>query len=533
MENNSSARRNIEDAAEHMVILLRHLFKANTIIITINAGFPEPILKVVNHENEFVKETEGSSFLENICNLIILNDNKPLHVPDTLKHPQANKLKFIHKMGVNSFIGVPLIFENGRSNGTICLMDQAAGKYKDDDLNLLYALANFFAFLIELEQKPDSVERSSHTKSDLFAMLSHEIRTPMNGIVSMTDLMMTTEMTEQQQFYMEIINTSNTRLMEFLNDVLDFSKMEAGKLSFEIEPFDIISTLEENVYLFSTKAFEKNLEVILNIDSEIPLYILGDAPKVRQVIMNLLSNALKFTHEGEIFVELKLLPARSDEEVCVKIAIKDTGIGIAEDKLNLLFNKYTQVHDKNSDHHYGGTGLGLAICKHLVELMGGNIEALSEEGVGTTLELTLYFEKYTSLPAIPFENDVLSGTNILVVDDNHTSLQVITSMLEDWDATVASTQNPNQGLEWISEGLDFDLVLIDKDLGGLDAITMAEQIRKLNTHKKLSLFLLAPIGTNLDDDKKLLFESIIIKPIRKLHLLNAILALLKHAMPTD
>ncbi|KGE18655.1 ATP-binding protein [Paenibacillus wynnii] len=533
MENNSLSIHNIEDAADHMLFLLKHMLNVNTIIISINAGLSEPIHKFYNRYKEFAQGDEGLSLLENIGALILLNNNKTLRVSNINDHDTSEELEYIRTKGVHSFIGIPLVFEDGRSYGTICVMDQAAGEYGEEDVKMLYALAIFLTYLIELEQKSDSAERRIQTKNDLFSMLSHELRTPMNGIVGMTDLMLTTEMNEQQKYYMEIINESNSRLLEFLNDMLEFSKMEAGELSVEEEPFDLISTLEETVYLFSTKALEKNLEVVLNTDSEVPLYVVGDAMKVRQIIMNLLNNAVKFTHEGEIFVELKLLPARDDEQVCVKIAIQDTGIGIEEEKLNLLFNKYTQVHDENTIHHYGGTGLGLAICKHLAELMGGHIQALSKKGEGSTFEITLFLNKYSNLPSIPFETEVLAGKNILVIDDNLTSLQVISSMLEDWGVHVASTQNPTQVFQWISDGLDFDLILIDKDIGGLNAITMAEQISKLTTHKKLSLFLLAPIGTNLDDETKSLFESIIIKPIRKLHLLNTILSLPNHNKSTD
>lgn len=533
MENNRLEIRNIEDAADHMLFLLKHLLRANSVIISIHNGLPEQIYKVYNQDEKFANGAEGILLLQNINSLITLNDNKPLQVTHTKDHLESKELNLIIDKGVHSFIGVPLMFEDGRSHGTICVMDQAVSEYTDEDVKLLYALAIFFTYLIELEQKSDSAEQRIQTKVDLFTMLSHEIRTPMNGIVGMTDLMMTTEMNEQQKYYMEIINESNTRLLEFLNDVLEYSKMEAGQLTVEEEPFDIISILEETIYLFSTKALDKNLEMILNTDSDIPLYVLGDAQKVRQVIMNLLSNALKFTHEGEIFVELKLLPARGEEEVCVKITVKDTGIGIEEEKLSFLFNKFMQVHDHKSVHHYGGTGLGLAICKNLVKLMGGHIEATSVKGMGTTFEITLFLKKYSSLPSIPFERDVLAGTNILLIDDNQTSLQVISSMLEDWEVTVASTQNPKQALEWIAEGLEFDLIMLDKDLGGIDAITVTGQMRELNKNKRLSVFLLAPIGTNLDDDTRSLFESVIIKPIRKLHLLNAVLSLLKHTEKLD
>lgn len=530
IETRSPVIRNLEDAADRMIEQLSQLMKANAIVITIHGMDADPLVRILNREELFEQEADSFPVLDHIRSLILLHDNKPLLVSDTHDYPESTELNYIHAQGVHSFIGVPLMTVNGESLGAICLMDRSAGRYSDKDKDLLSAIAYFFNYIINLEKKFESMEQRSQSKLDLFAMLSHEIRTPMNGIISMTDLMMTTEMNEQQQYYMEIIESSNTKLLQFLNDVLDFSKMEAGRLYIEKEPFDIITALEESVYLFSTKAFEKNLEVILNVDSEIPLYVLGDATKVRQIIMNLLSNALKFTHAGEILIELKLLPVRQ-EEIGIRITVQDSGIGIAEDKLKLLFNKYTQVHRSSEVHYYGGTGLGLAICRQLVELMGGEISATSQEGIGTKLEVILYLEKYTSLPSIPFEKDVLAATNILVVDDNRTSLDIISSVLEDWSVTVTSAHSAGQALDQLAANSNFDLVLMDKDIAGTEATELAKQMRQLASGRKLPVFLLAPLGTNLDDETKAQFASIIIKPIRKMHLLNTILALLKHSKP--
>ncbi|MFC6652531.1 MULTISPECIES: ATP-binding protein [Paenibacillus] len=526
----SSAIRNIEDAADRMIELLSQLFKSNTILISVHGVSSDPLLRIFNREELTGPDTDRSAFLDPICSLIILNDNKPLLVSDTHKQPASPALDFIHTQGVHSFIGVPLHTEDGESLGTICLMDPAAGRYTKEELDILSAMAYFFTYIMNLENKLEDVEQRSQSKMELFAMLSHEIRTPMNGIIGMTDLMMTTDMNEQQQYYMEIIESSNSKLLQFLNDVLDFSKMEAGKLLIEKEPFDIITALEESVYLFSTKAFEKNLEVILNVDSEIPLYVLGDAPKIRQIIMNIVSNALKFTHAGEILIELKSLPVHR-EEIGIRITVTDSGIGIAQDKLKLLFNKYTQVHQSSELHHYGGTGLGLAICRQLVELMGGEISAESQEGTGTKLEVTLYLEKYTSLPSIPFEKDVLESIKILVVDDNQTSLQVISSVLEDWSVAVSSARTAGEALEFLAANNDYDLILMDKDIAGTEATELAKHMRQLAPGRKLPVILLAPLGTNLDEETKAQFASIIIKPIRKVHLLNNILALLKHSKP--
>lgn len=521
---------NLEDAADRMIELLSQIFTSNTIMITIHGLGLVPLLRTFNREAPIMKEEDNFALLDPIRSLVILNDNKPTLVADTHNHPGSTALEFIHARGIHSFIGVPLITEQGEAVGTICLMDPAAGLHTKEDLDIISAMAYFFTYIMNLERKVEFIERQSQSKLELFAMLSHEIRTPMNGIIGMTDLMMTTEMDEQQQYYMEIIESSNAQLLQFLNDVLDFSKMEAGKLVIEKEPFDIITALEESVYLFSTKAFEKNLEVILNVDSEIPLYVLGDAPKVRQIIMNIVSNALKFTHAGEILIELKSLPV-SGEEIGIRITVQDSGIGIAEDKLKLLFNKYTQVHQSSELHHYGGTGLGLAICRQLVELMGGEISVESREGVGTKLEVTLYLEKYTSLPSIPFEKDVLDAIKILVVDDNQTSLHVISSVLEDWSVAVTSAETAKQAMDFLAANNDYDLILMDKDIEGTEATEIAKQMRQLAPGRKLPVILLAPLGTNLDEETKAQFASIIIKPIRKVHLLNNILALLKHSKP--
>lgn len=522
---------NLEDAADRMIELLSQIFTSNTIMITIHGLGLSPLLRTFNRQECIVQEADTLALLDPIRSLIVLNDNKPTLIADTHDHPcGSSALELIYTRGIHSFVGVPLITEQGESVGTICLMDPAAGLHTKKDLDILSAIAYFFTYIMNLERKFEFLERQSQSKMDLFAMLSHEIRTPMNGIIGMTDLMMTTEMDEQQQYYMEIIESSNAKLLQFLNDVLDFSKMEAGKLVIEKEPFDIITALEESVYLFSTKAFEKNLEVILNVDSEIPLYVLGDAPKVRQIIMNIVSNALKFTHAGEILIELKSLPVHR-EEIGVRITVQDSGIGIAEDKLKLLFNKYTQVHQSSETHHYGGTGLGLAICRQLVELMGGEISVESKEGIGTKLEVTLYLEKYTSLPSIPFEKDVLDGIKILVVEDNLTSLHVISSVLEDWSVAVTSAETANQAMDFMAANNDYDLILMDKDIAGTEATALAKQMRQLAPDRKLPVILLAPLGMNLDEETKAQFASIIIKPIRKVHLLNNILALLKHSKP--
>ncbi len=333
-------------------------------------------------------------------------------------------------------------------------------------------------------------EAASIAKSNFLATMSHEIRTPMNGVLGMAQVMATTELTEEQQLYLNTILDSGNSLLVIINDILDFSKIEAGKMELENNPFNLNKATADIVSLFQSKGHEKNIQLTYNIENNCPVELMGDSLRIKQVLQNLTSNAIKFTEQGSIKISISGSMIE-DHSASLRLSITDSGIGIDQSSQNKLFSDFTQI-DSSTTRKFGGTGLGLAICKQLVTLMGGEIGVNSQLGQGATfwftLNLSLNTNIQTTLPKnkIEYPNQLipLSGT-ILLVEDNLVNQLVAKAILEKFGLTLDIANDGLQAVQKFSNNT-YDLILMDCQMPVLDGLEATRQIRKNELENKVN-----------------------------------------------
>ena len=448
------------------------------------------------------------------------------------------ELELLHKDGsrVTVLTSCHHRIADGEMIGTLAVFTDITAQ-KDAESALESANEALEYAVLRANELAVAAEKANQAKSEFLANMSHEIRTPMNGIIGMTDLALGTDLTPEQREYLTAVQTSAEALLGLINDILDFSKIEAGKLELEDVEFNLRDIIEKLADILSQRAIQKNLEFLIFVHPDITTNVRGDPLRLRQILVNLVGNAVKFTDEGEVSVEVVELE-RDENTVKFQISVADTGIGIPPEKQDLIFETFSQA-DSSTTRKYGGTGLGLAISKQLVEMMGGKIWVESEPGQGSAFKFTIVLSIAKTKSAEAIDTTPLRDKRILVIDDNATGRHILRTMLTAWQCIPDEAPDGATGIDMLRHALDsglrYDVVLLDVVMPHLSGIDVLHTIRHTSGLENIPVVMLSMVNTlgMVTGRRDLNWAAYVTKPIKQAELLHALLVAVGAATPTE